>query len=196
MKHLILVLLLALAGCSFQNPVDTAQVIKDRSLTVEEAARKTVTCLPLHAGPDAFQVRDQARYEAGLLVLFTAICPAPDNPRMIYDIVGYALVEQHQGLWTTLFSNWSGEARQSHNQAILIGQGGQAGQQMFYGRTLNPNVAMVEIRFSSGKVRDLQIKNQVFHQSITGADQLCELRALAADGTVLEQRDLQAAAEC
>jgi hypothetical protein len=184
MKHLILVLLLALAGCSFQNPVDTAQVIKDRSLTVEEAARKTVTCLPLHAGPDAFQVR------------FTAICPAPDNPRMIYDIVGYALVEQHQGLWTTLFSNWSGEARQSHNQAILIGQGGQAGQQMFYGRTLNPNVAMVEIRFSSGKVRDLQIKNQVFHQSITGADQLCELRALAADGTVLEQRDLQAAAEC
>jgi hypothetical protein len=194
MKYLILALLLVLAGCNFQNPVHTAQAVKDRSLTVEEAARKTVSCLPPHAGPDAFQVRDQTRYEASLLVLFTAICPAPDNPRMNYDIVGYALVEQHQGLWIILFSNWSGEVQQPPSQTLLIGQGGQAGQQILYGQSLHPNVARVEISFSSGKVQDLPIKNQVFHHFITDADQPCGLRALAADGRVLEQRNLRAAA--
>lgn len=196
MKKLMYCLLIVLAGCSFQDSTNTIEAIKDRSLTPEAAARKTVTCLPEQAEPGAFQVRDQIRYEAGLVVLFTATCPAPDNSGMIYDGVGYALVEQHQGMWAILLSNWSGEARQPQNPATVIGQGGQAGQQIFYGRALNPEVADVEITFSSGKRQALPIKNQVFHLMISGADSLCMLRALAADRTVLEQRDLQYESDC
>lgn len=196
MKKLLCVLLLLLAGCSFQDSTQTINAIKDRSLTPEEAARKTVSCLPEQATEDTVQVRDQVPSAAGLLVLFTATCPAPDDPSTRYDVVGYAVVEQQQqGLWATRFSNWSGEGR--HPQmTVVIGQGGQAGQQIFYGRTLNPEVAVVEVMFVSGMRHDLPITNQVFHLVLSGADPLCRLSALAVDGTVLEQRELHPESNC
>lgn len=196
MKKLLCLLLLVLAGCSFQDSANTIEAIKDRSLTPEAAARKTATCLPEQAEQGAFQVRDQVRYEAGLVVLFTTTCPAPDNSGMIYDVVGYALVEQHQGMWAILLSNWTGEPQQTQNQAILYGQGGQAGQQVLYGRALNPEAAIVEIRFSNGKLQKLPIKNDVFHKLLGGAEHICGHKVLAADGTVLEQQDLPPETGC
>lgn len=190
-------LLIVLAGCSFQDSTNTVEAIKDRSLTPEEAARTTTNCLPEQAGPDVFQVRDQVPYEFGLLVLFTATCPGTVDPSQIYDVAGYAVVEQHQGLWAILFSNWSGtQATHLQQEAILIGQGGQAGQQILYGRALNPEAVAVEIRFSNGKVQTLQIKNEVFHLLVAGSEHVCGRKVFAADGSVLEQQDLPPEVGC
>jgi len=194
MKQLLCVFLLLLAGCTFHDSTQTIDALNDRSLTPEAAARKTVSCLSEHAEGGAVQVRDQVPYAAGLLILFTATCPAPDDPATRYDVVDYAVVEQ-QGLWATRFSNWSGEGRQPM-MAVLSGQGGQAGHQIFYGRTLNADVAVVEVRLGSGQQHDLPITNQVFHLVLSGADPLCRLRALAADGTVLEQLPLLPESNC
>lgn len=198
----LVVLSFLVSGCQtpFRPP------LQGGATTLEGAARQTVVCGNPPDDGVGFLVRATYPWAQGWIAIYDVSCPAQaDGPvgRHAVQGLGHTFVEQLDGRWYAHASNWSGRrAAPNPEEVIDIGfnRGGgsdpASNYSIVYGRALIPEVAAVEVTFANGVTQQARPHNTIFAVILPGAVMACELRALAADGTVLRSQDLQPVQPC
>jgi hypothetical protein len=179
--------------------------------TAEEAVRRAV-CSPGKA-PAEFNERQRRRFEGGMLVTYDAWCPSPSGG-VSAPFPGHVAVERlprftfgppDKPIWGRYF--WQADAfppmgtyyppgpdTGPPSRAGLVAYGTASGEGGAYGRyavvggrVLAPGrVASVEAVFDNGRTVRQRADRGVFAIGSLGAKEAKELRALDADGRVLQ----------
>ena len=169
---------------------------------------QTVNC-PIggNAKAERFKVLDTQAWSQGVIVLYSALCPAGNAKAPTLQIFGHKIVKRNGIVWQVSGSGSYGTAKadapsqqlveydisrsssQSHNQNTSTNEEPYT---ILYGRVLTSKVVAIEASFNNGKtVRDTS-RNGVFALLSAGATGICELRVLGADDQILRQEDLEA----
>lgn len=167
----------------------------------EEAIYQSVNC-PTRENTRAksFQVLSTEKWSEGIVVLFKALCPAPDQSSSLQPVFGHKVVRRQGMNWQVSGTGSYGtdaSIRSKTTKQNLIEYGiSQSPDQsadrytILYGRVLKPKVAVVEATFDNGKVVRDRPSNGVFALISIGATSICELRVMGPDNQILQQIDL------
>lgn len=187
-RNLLKVVLAALlpSGCSM--PL-LWRVPPASGATPEEAALRLI---PNLSRPAPAEIRVLATYpvRGGAVVFYIKRQQGSGGPPAPLDM-GYVLAEQRGTTWHAIESS-SGVSLLSQPGELLVYnsgtlRGGQAW--LVYGRVVGPNVAAVEATFDQGQTVRSDVRDGMFAIVAPGAKAACEVRALDAQGTVLQPSD-------
>jgi hypothetical protein len=127
----------------------------------------------------------------GVLVLYTAQRPRQAGPPTPPNM-GYVLTTQQGDTWQVAESAYGGSLP-LRGQAIDYRSGAFAGGRsntwIVYGQVLDPDVAAVEATFDTGQVMRDTVSGEMFGLIGANVATVCEVRALDAQGNVLQQFD-------
>lgn len=188
------VAMLQLSGCSSY----LSSTTRKGSVLLEDAVRETIACDAPTNGSRELQIQDQQAVHQGVLILFTTNCKSPrlEQPNPV-PMIGYAFVEQQNGLWISKSSSYIGMlSPTSANDPVIIGNGSVDNLSVKYGRVLSPDVKLVEAVLGSGQVQREIPKNNMFVFLADASATFCELRLLGLDQKVVSQVNLQADQPC
>lgn len=190
LARLTALMVLALAALGCLPPTGAA--------TPQEAARRSVLAAEPEAAP-TFEVAGQRAFEDEVIVLYRFIRPARnDIPTM--TVFGHTVVGQGALGWRARSGATSGREGVPDAARLIdfsFNTSGNAGvpTTIVYGQVLAPEVAAVEATFDTGEtVRDA-VADEIFALAGRGAQAVCEVRALAADGRVLHTDSLRPPAD-
>jgi hypothetical protein len=155
------------------------------------------------AKAERFKVLSTQAWSQGVIVLYSAFCPADNAKTPMLQIFGHKVVKRNGMAWQVSSSGSYGTEKEAAPSSQLVEYGisrssNQPKSRSFpheepytilYGRVLKPKVVAVEATFDNGKtVRD-ENSNGVFALFSAGATGICELRILGADNQILRQED-------
>ena len=163
--------------------------------TIDEAASLGAACAQAHTGPPDFTVQRIQPLGTTMLVLYTSTCPNPGpNAPGPERIVGYTLVQPWKDGWDATAGGYYVDQHNDPPGTIArddIGYGAHGEQRIIFGEVLQPEqVVAVEVTLSDGRVLRDDLTNRFFLLTAPAGVEACERRVLAADGTVLERKNL------
>ena len=181
----LLLFVILLSACSL--PL-TGGVPRVHGATPEDVAHRHVPNLARPA-PAHVQIHGTRETPHGVVVLYTAAMPQQDGPPNPPNM-GYVLTKEQGGTWQVTESTY-GASHAAPGQLVAYRTGPFGGSArnawIVYGRVFDPNVAAVEVAFDTGQVLRDRVTGDMFSLSATNATTACEVRALDAQGVVLQQ---------
>ncbi len=175
------------------------------TVTPKNLIDQTVNCpTDGKAKAERFKVLSTQAWSQGVIVLYSAFCPAANAKTPTLQIFGHKVVQRNGMAWQVSGSGSYGTekgAAPPPEQLVEYGIGRSPSQAdgnapssqpytILYGRVLKPKVVAVEATFDNGKILRDESSNGVFALLSAGATGLCELRVLGADNQILRQEDL------
>lgn len=201
--HLLLavLLLVLLNGCLWVRSAP-----ENGQPTLEAAARQTVSCDDPPDKAMTFSVRARYPWRQGWIVIYETFCP----PGTRFDGgghgmrgIGQTFVEQINGLWYAHTSTGVGRRADAPPDGAIefdaqraSGSDPTSNYSIVYGKALQPAVARIQTTFADGRVQEARPVAEIFAIIVPGSVQTCLVRSFAADGTLLDQHDLQPLAPC
>lgn len=163
--------------------------------TIDEAAWLGAACARAQVGPPDFTVQRRQPRGTTTLVLYTATCPDPGpNATGPEHIVGYVLVQPWKDGWDARAGGYYVDQHNDPPGTIArddIGYGEKGEQRIIFGEIRKPaQVVAVEVTLSNGRVLRDDLSAPFFLLTAPAGVDACERRVLAADGTVLERKNL------
>lgn len=132
-----------------------------------------------------FHVQSVQPWKGNRLVVHHYMVVPPGQPAR--SEFGYALVELRRGGWSVFSAELAGSVAPP---AQISYASTQLDQTLFvYGRTIDPQIKAIEITTNTGQSVRAIVENEGFAVLVPAAQQLQTLRALDAQGQVLEQHD-------
>ncbi len=177
----------------------------------KDLVRKSVVCpTDKKAKIENFQVLSTQRWSQGVIVLYSALCPAKNQQEPMQKVFGHKVLKRNGISWLVSGSDsYTSDDRVSdkaeklvdydisksspNHRGQLASQPGSSVDQTYtiiYGRSLQDKVAKIEATFDNGMILRDRIENKVFALIAPGATGVCELRVLGADNQILKQEDL------
>lgn len=152
-------------------------------------------CAQAQVGPPDFAVRRMETLGTTMLVLYTSTCPDPGpNAAGPKRIVGYTLVQPWKDGWDATAGGYYVDQDNDPPGTIArddIGYGAYGEQRIIFGELLKPEqITAVEVTLSDGRVLRDDLTTPFFLLTAPAGLDACERRVLAADGTVLERKNL------
>jgi hypothetical protein len=179
----LLLLLLSACGGGPTAPTPEAAVLISEDMTL---------------GLSNMRIEGRRQHGNAAIVLYSATQPATVRSPAL-AIFGYAYVRQSPWGWGLHAGGSSGSSMPLPRETTLdYGLGSfRVGVQRYsvvYGRTLHPAVTVVEAVLHNGKVLRDSVTQGVFAILITGAQPVCELRALdIQEHPILDENDVMPA---
>lgn len=169
----LLLLIIVLSGCGVAG-----------SPTPEEAALRGQG-LP----PNQVQILATRTFGDITIVMYSSVAPAGAGLQPVEN-VGYTIVRRSLFGWEPGNSAGTGSpAPLSPAQVLQVGglttQQAGADRNIYYGRALDPTVAVVELIFTDGHTARDEVTNSAFVFVMPGSAEVCSVRALDAQGQEL-----------
>ena len=157
------------------------------------------------AKAERVKVLSTQTWSQGVIVLYSALCPAGNAKAPMRQIFGHKVVKRNGIAWQVSGSGSYGtETETARSEQLVEYSISRSSKQLnttalsnreepytiVYGRVLKPRVAAVEATFDNGKTLRDESSNGVFALLAAGASSVCELRVLGADNQILRQEDL------
>lgn len=144
-----------------------------------------------------FQVISTHKWSKGVVVLYSALCPTDNRPKVLQRIFGHKVVKQEGMRWQISGSDSYGADSTPGGPENLVNYGisksaNQSGDRytILYGQVISAKVSAVEVTFDNGRTLRDESSNGVFALVASGATAVCELRVFGADNQILQQEEL------
>ena len=183
----------------------------------KDLIRQNVVCPnDRKAKVENFQILSTQRWSQGVIVLYSALCPAKEKQEGMQKVLGHKVLKRHGISWLVSGGDsYTSDDQPAHKAEKLLdydiskalptpagktvvktdrsvkpGAARQENYTLIYGKVLHKKVAAIEATFDNGMILRDRIENQVFALMAPGATGVCELRVLGSDNQILRQEDL------
>lgn len=143
--------------------------------------------------PQDFDVVAKQTKPLATVIVYSALCPSESGGAPNSYMLGYAELAR-QGMGWRIWSEARGTDVHSSSEPRVLAYGTGAGtfHGIAYGIVLSPEARWVEATFTGGeKNRTERQASGGFVVTASGPSEVCEIRALASEGTVLKRYDLK-----
>jgi hypothetical protein len=163
--------------------------------TIDEAAWLGAACAFAEKGPPDFKIQRKRKVDTAFVVMYTAMCLEPrPHAQGPERIVGYTIVRSWKSGWDSVAGGYYVDKGPNLPTTIAhddIGYGEKGAMRIIFGEVFKPEqVAAIEVTLSDGQVLRDEPHNPFFILIAPLGVEACERRALAADGTMLERKNL------
>lgn len=150
------------------------------------------------AKAESVQVISTHRWSKGVVVLYSALCPASGKRQnSLQRVFGHKVVKQDGMKWQVSGSDSYGTEAPPKASEKLVNFGisrsvkpGGDRYAILYGQVISKKVEAVEVTFDNGQILRDESSNGVFALVSPSATGVCELRVIGADNQILQQEDL------
>jgi hypothetical protein len=191
-RLLLVMLMLSLSSCHI---VPSPTIPRQAARTVDEAAWLGAACAFAESGPPDFTIHRRRQLGTAFVILYTSMCPEPgphaEGPERI---VGYTIVRSWKSGWDSVGGGYYVD--KGHNPPMIvahddIGYGEKGETRIIFGEVFKPEqVAAIEVRLSDGQILRDEPPNPFFILPAPPGVEACERRVLAANGALLERKNL------
>lgn len=204
MKKRLLTCLIGLVGLTATGYTVYGYTASVFSSAPTDVIRQGVPCsTDGSAKAESVQVISTHQWSKGVVVLYSALCPASGKRQnSLQRVFGHKVVKQDGMKWQVSGSDSYGtealpkpSEKQPSEKLVNYGisrstkQGGDR-YAILYGQVISPKVSAVEVTFDNGQILRDESSNGVFALVSPGATGVCELRVFGTDNQILQQEDL------
>lgn len=188
---------LSLLGLSLLALTISGHTLSELASTPETIVSQGFSCSEVETIPaKKFQILTTHSWSQGVIVLYSALCPAP-NSSTDNHVIGQEFVIR-QGLSWKPYSGssyWQERSTPPTHQLVeyditrTIGKQGSR-YTILYGQILSPQVKAIEATFNNGQILRSPNQQNAFVLLAPGASHVCELRILGYGNQLLRRDEL------